>query len=120
MLENSIYSVISPEGCASILWRDLNHVKIAAESLKLTAYDCKKFNVIDEIIPELFGGAHRNFLETMKSVGDAISHNLDQLLKMKSEDLQPGGNDLYRAHTMSPFLYFKLMSPRYRSKTCPS
>ena len=87
MLENSIYSVISPEGCASILWRDLNHVRDAAESLKLTAYDCKKLGVADAIIPELVGGAHRNFLETINSVGNSISNNLNQLLKMTSKDL---------------------------------
>ena len=80
MLENSIYSVISPEGCASILWRDPDKVKIAAESLKLTAENCKKFKIIDDIIPELPGGAHRNFEKTIKTVGDYISNNLEELL----------------------------------------
>ena len=87
MLENSIYSVISPEGCASILWRDLNYVKDAAKSLKLTAHDCKKLGVADEIIPELVGGAHRNFLKTINSVGNSISNNLNQLFKVTSKDL---------------------------------
>ena len=60
MLEHSTYSVISPEGCASILWRSTDFTQEAANSLKLTAEDCKKFEIIDEIIDELPGGAHRN------------------------------------------------------------
>ena len=59
MLENSIYSVISPEGCASILWRDSEAVQKAAQSLRLTAEECLRLNVIDNIIPEEYGGAHR-------------------------------------------------------------
>ena len=60
MLEHSIYSVISPEGCASILWRNTEFSREAANTLKLTSADCKKFNIIDYIIPEPHGGAHRH------------------------------------------------------------
>ena len=95
MLENSIYSVISPEGCASILWRDPNFVTKAAESLKLTASNCKEFGVIDEIIPELPGGAHRNIQETIKSVEESISRNLSNLLKLKKEDLHKNRNNKF-------------------------
>ena len=60
MLEHSTYSVISPEGCASILWRSTSFAQEAANTLKLTSQDCKKFKIIDDIIPEIPGGAHRN------------------------------------------------------------
>jgi acetyl-CoA carboxylase carboxyl transferase subunit alpha len=77
MLEHAIYSVISPEGAASILWRDPARSKDAAVALKITAQDLKKFGVIDEIIPEPMGGAHRNPEATMKSVGEFITRNLN-------------------------------------------
>jgi acetyl-CoA carboxylase carboxyl transferase subunit alpha len=76
MLEHSIYSVISPEGAASILWRDPARSKDAAVALKITAQDLKKFGVIDEIVAEPMGGAHRNPPDTMKSVGDVIARTL--------------------------------------------
>ena len=59
MLENSIYAVISPEGCSSILWRSSNFIKEAADSLKITAKDCLRLGIIDEIVKEVEGGAHR-------------------------------------------------------------
>ena len=59
MLENSIYSVISPEGCSSILWRSSDFIQQAAESLKLTAEDCLRLGIMDEIVKEIAGGAHR-------------------------------------------------------------
>jgi acetyl-CoA carboxylase carboxyl transferase subunit alpha len=77
MLEHSIYSVISPEGAASILWRDPARSKDAAVALKITAQDLKRFGVIDEIIPEPMGGAHRNPSAAMKSVGEFIARNLN-------------------------------------------
>jgi acetyl-CoA carboxylase carboxyl transferase subunit alpha len=77
MLEHAIYSVISPEGAASILWRDPARSKDAAVALKITAQDLKKFGVIDEIIPEPMGGAHRNPTVAMKSVGEFITRNLN-------------------------------------------
>ena len=76
MLEHSIYSVISPEGAASILWRDPARAKDAAVALKITAQDLKKFGVIDEIIPEPLGGAHRMPEQAMKATAEAIARTL--------------------------------------------
>ncbi|MEK9845042.1 acetyl-CoA carboxylase carboxyltransferase subunit alpha [Thalassospira sp.] len=77
MLENSIYSVISPEGCASILWRSGDEAKTAAEALRLTAQDLHQLGVIDDIVPEPLGGAQRNAKEACKRVGDAIIKALE-------------------------------------------
>lgn len=88
MLEHSIYSVISPEGCASILWRSADKVKEATEALKLTAQDLKKFGVIDEIIPEPLGGAHRDPKRIIERVGDFILKNLKDLLPLSGEELK--------------------------------
>jgi len=77
MLEHSIYSVISPEGCASILWKDAEKMREAAEALRLTAQDLKKLGVIDEIIPEPVGGAQRHPAQVVAEVGKAI----DRMLK---------------------------------------
>ena len=79
MLEHSIYSVISPEGCASILWKDAEKMREAAVALKLTAQDLKKLGIIDEIIPEPLGGAQRAPEEAIKSVGDTIQAMLAEL-----------------------------------------
>lgn len=76
MLENSIYSVISPEGCASILYRDSEQAQTAAEALKLTAQDLLKFNIIDGIISEPLGGAHMNPEKVIKSVGEQLKSAL--------------------------------------------
>ena len=93
MLEHAIYSVISPEGCSSILWRSSDHANLAAEALKITAQDMLKFGIIDEIIPEPVGGAHRNIKVTMNVMGDIIEKRLNtlqslgqnELLKLKEE-----------------------------------
>ena len=77
MLEHSIYSVISPEGAASILWRDPARAKDAAVALKITAQDLKKFGVIDEIIPEPLGGAHRMPAQAMQSTAETIARTLN-------------------------------------------
>ncbi|MGV6804127.1 MAG: acetyl-CoA carboxylase carboxyltransferase subunit alpha [Ruegeria sp.] len=79
MLEHSIYSVISPEGCASILWKDAEKMREAAEALRLTAQDLKKLGVCDRIIPEPKGGAHRDRMATIESVRKAISDMLKNL-----------------------------------------
>ncbi len=79
MLEHAVYSVISPEGCASILWRSAEHAQTAAEALKLTAQDLFKLGVIDGIVPEPLGGAHRGRAETIEALGDAISKSLAEL-----------------------------------------
>ena len=88
MLENSIYSVISPEGCASILWRSADKVKEATEALRLTAQDLKHFGVIDEIVKEPVGGAHRDPQTTINRVGDALLRNLKELLPLSGEELK--------------------------------
>ena len=88
MLEHSIYSVISPEGCASILWRDSDQAKTAAEALKLTAQDLEGLGVIDGIIPEPIGGAHRNRDEIFAKVIDAISQHLKNLLPLEGGQLR--------------------------------
>jgi acetyl-CoA carboxylase carboxyl transferase subunit alpha len=79
MLEHSVYSVISPEGCASILWKDAEKMREAAEALRLTAQDLKKLGVTDRIIPEAVGGAHRHRANTIESVGSAIAAMLKEL-----------------------------------------
>lgn len=83
MLEHSIYSVISPEGCASILWRSGDQAKEAAEALKLTAQDLKLLGVIDQIVTEPLGGAHRGADKTLTAVGNAIEAELE---KMRGKD----------------------------------
>ncbi|HEY4136764.1 MAG TPA: acetyl-CoA carboxylase carboxyltransferase subunit alpha [Alphaproteobacteria bacterium] len=82
MLEHSIYSVISPEGCASILWRGgaPDQAKVAAEALKVTAEDLKGLGIIDEIVPEPLGGAHREPIAAMAATGNAIERSLRKLL----------------------------------------
>lgn len=87
MLENAIYSVISPEGCAAIIWKDSKEAEKAAEMLKLTAQDLIKFNIIDEIIPEPPGGAHTDILKTMSLVKDAIERNLGIILNKDIDTL---------------------------------
>jgi acetyl-CoA carboxylase carboxyl transferase subunit alpha len=84
MLEHSIYSVISPEGCASILWRDGDAAKEAAEALRLTADDLLQLRVIDEIVPEPLGGAHHNAELAITTVGEHLARSLDQLLPQEA------------------------------------
>jgi acetyl-CoA carboxylase carboxyl transferase subunit alpha len=81
MLEHAVYSVISPEGCASILWRSGEQAKEAAEALKLTAEDLLKLGIIDEIVVEPLGGAHRDRTRTIDSLGDAIDAALTELCR---------------------------------------
>ncbi len=88
MLENSIYSIISPEACSSILWRSTDKVKEAAEALRFTAQDLKHFGVIDEVIKEPLGGAHRDRKATIEAVGDSILKHLKELLPINGEDLR--------------------------------
>ncbi|MEM6721251.1 MAG: acetyl-CoA carboxylase carboxyltransferase subunit alpha [Bacteroidota bacterium] len=87
MLENSWYSVISPENCSSILWRSWEHKEKAAEALKLTATDAMKIKVIDEIIEEPLGGAHNDHKNTFIAVRDAIVKHYDKLKNLSQEDL---------------------------------
>ena len=87
MLEHSVYSVITPEGCASILWKDAEKMREAAEALRLTAQDLHKLGVIDQIIPEPLGGAQRDRASTIASVGKAIQAMLTPLLEENAETL---------------------------------
>jgi acetyl-CoA carboxylase carboxyl transferase subunit alpha len=79
MLEHSVYSVITPEGCASILWKDSEKMREAAEQMRLTAEELKTLGVIDQIIPEPMGGAHRHAAQSIKAVGKAIETMLKDL-----------------------------------------
>ena len=79
MLEFSYYSVITPEGCASILWKGSEHAPKAAASLKMTSRDLLRFGIIDEIIPEPLGGAHRDHREAAANIKSFLLHALRQL-----------------------------------------
>lgn len=96
MLENSIYSVISPEGCASILWRDASRAADAANSLGITAEFLKKHNLVDEVIPEPMGGVHKDREKIFKSVKEAILRNAEKLGKLSAEELKQQRYDKYR------------------------
>jgi acetyl-CoA carboxylase carboxyl transferase subunit alpha len=88
MLENAVYSVITPEGCASILWRDSANAKDAAEAMKMTAADLKKLEVIDDVIPEPMGGAHRAPDETIDLVGKVVGEALSELAEVDRATLR--------------------------------
>ena len=96
MLEHAVYSVISPEGAASILWRDTAKAQEAATSMKITADDLMRFAVIDEIVREPKGGAHRNPKAAIRAVGEAVAAALQSLLNMD--------RDAIRAHRQDKFL----------------
>jgi acetyl-CoA carboxylase carboxyl transferase subunit alpha len=87
MLEHSIYSVISPEGCASILWKDAEKMREAAEALRLTAQDLATLGICDQIIAEPKGGAHRDPKSTIQAVGQTLAKLLDELGKKKPDSL---------------------------------
>tara|TARA_S200000501_G_scaffold89350_1_gene82452 strand:- start:150 stop:1256 length:1107 start_codon:yes stop_codon:yes gene_type:complete len=87
MLENAIYSVISPEGCATILWRDPTKTLEAAKAMKLSAQDLLKLEIIDEIIPEPLGGAHRDKDLILDNVRDAIDRNLSKFLTLNEDEI---------------------------------
>ena len=87
MLEHAIYSVISPEGCAAILWKDQARAADAASALRLTARDLKSFNIIDEILPEPAGGAHMDPASMAETISSAIQRNLRALRKIKPDAL---------------------------------
>ncbi len=88
MMEHAIYSVISPEGCAAILWKDAAQAPQAAEALKITAEDLKRLKLIDAIIPEPMGGAHREPEVAIKAVGDAMANALGPLLQLDPATLR--------------------------------
>jgi acetyl-CoA carboxylase carboxyl transferase subunit alpha len=86
MLEHSIYSVISPEGCAAILWKDAGKKKEAAEALRMTARDLRELDVVDEIVPEPPGGAHADSAGAAAAVGEAVERNLREVADLTAEE----------------------------------
>lgn len=96
MLENTIYSVISPEGCAAILWKNQEKVKEAAKALRLTSKDLLNLKLIDEIIPEPVGGAHRNVEQTALNIKKAIIKHLGELKRLSPEELVKKRYEKYR------------------------
>jgi acetyl-CoA carboxylase carboxyl transferase subunit alpha len=87
MLENSTYSVISPEGAAAILWKDASLAKNAAETMRITAPDLKDLGVIDDIIPEIKGGAHKDVKKQAEAIEEVLKASLTDLLKLSEEEL---------------------------------
>ena len=97
MMEHSIYSVISPEGAASILWRDSARAEDAATAMKITAQDLKKLGVVDTVVDEPVGGAHRSQVEAIEAVGDAISRALAEMSELKPSELRKARRDKFLA-----------------------
>ncbi|MCK5708845.1 MAG: acetyl-CoA carboxylase carboxyltransferase subunit alpha [Candidatus Aureabacteria bacterium] len=87
ILENAYYSVISPEGCAAILWKDPAKSNLAAEALKLTPKDLLKLGIVDEVIPEPLGGAHKDFKKISNSLRDSLLNNLNKFKNISENDL---------------------------------
>jgi acetyl-CoA carboxylase carboxyl transferase subunit alpha len=96
ILENAYYSVISPEACSAILWKDRRHAPEAAEALKLTAQDLMGLGVVDEIVPEPEGGAHRDPDLAAANLGTALRQNLERLSSLSLEDLLRNRYDKFR------------------------
>jgi len=96
MLENATYSVISPEGCAAILWRDGSKRSLAADALKPTSYELLKLKVVDDVIKEPFGGAHRNWDDTFENVKTALKKHVKELLETPIEDLKQNRYEKFR------------------------
>jgi acetyl-CoA carboxylase carboxyl transferase subunit alpha len=102
MLEHATYSVISPEGCASILWRDREHTKDAAEALRLTAQELLRLAVIDEIVPEPLGGAHRLPQQAIAALGEAIDASLGPLLAIDGPTLRRERREKFLGMGLNP------------------
>src|SRR3954447_502911 len=101
MMENSIYSVISPEGCASIMWRDASKRELAAQALKITAKDLSKLGIIDEVVPEPPGGAHADYDDAARLLDQVLQKNLDELKCKSADELVTSRYDKFR--TMARF-----------------
>ena len=97
MYEHAVYSVISPEGCASILWRSADHAKVAAEALRLTAQDMAMLGVVDAVVPEPLGAAHREPHEAIESLGDTIADQLKSMSGLSAAELIQQRQDKYLA-----------------------
>jgi acetyl-CoA carboxylase carboxyl transferase subunit alpha len=113
ILENAYYSVISPEACSAILWRDRRHAAEAAEALKLTAQDLLKLEVVDEIVPEPEGGAHRDYDSIAENLGAALRGNLERISDIPIEDLLTRRYEKFRR--LGGFAEAKLTSASARS-----
>ncbi|WAA11666.1 acetyl-CoA carboxylase carboxyl transferase subunit alpha [Fervidibacillus halotolerans] len=96
MLENSTYSVISPEGAAALLWKDAGLAKRAAETMRITANDLKELGIIDEIIPEVKGGAHKDIAAQAKFIDQALKESLQQLLDIPKSEIVQHRYEKYR------------------------
>lgn len=96
MLENSVYSVISPESCAAIIWRDAGKAELAAAALKLTAIDLQNLGLVDGVIPEPEGGAHENFEAAAESLRTVLASTLEELGKMTTQQLLDERYDKFR------------------------
>lgn len=102
MLEHSIYSVITPEGCAAILWKDGQKKEVAAESLKLTANDLYRLGVIDEMVKEPLGGAHRDPKGMAESLKEVIEQHLSELERTDMDEILKNRYEKFRR--MGPFI----------------
>lgn len=96
ILEHSYYTVISPEGCASILWRDASMTNTAAEALKITGPDLMQFDIVDEIVKEPLGGAHCNYKEMGEELKKSILNSLEKLSKVNTRELRENRYNKYR------------------------
>ncbi|NOX96727.1 MAG: acetyl-CoA carboxylase carboxyl transferase subunit alpha [Nitrospirae bacterium] len=96
MLENAVYSVISPEGCAAILWKERSKAPEAAKALNLTAQNLLGLEIIDEVIPEPLGGAHRNYEESASNIKKSLKRNLEELTKLSGRELVERRYNKYR------------------------
>jgi acetyl-CoA carboxylase carboxyl transferase subunit alpha len=114
MLENAWYSVISPEGCAAILFRDATKAPEAAKALKITAKDLKQFGIVDEIIEEPQGGAHRDPEVTAKNVKEALLRHLSEFENLSPNEIE---EDRYRKFRVIDFFEEKAAVKTPRKKT---
>src|SRR3954470_16781003 len=96
MMENAIYSVISPEGCASIMWRDASKKELAAEAMRITAPDLKELGCVDEIVPEPPGGAHADWDAAARMLDEKLQWHLGELKQRKPEELVHTRYDKFR------------------------
>lgn len=104
MLENATYSVISPEGAASILWKDAAKAQTAAESMRITAPDLKELGVIDEIIPEVKGGAHKDVEQQALAIEDILYQSLKDLSQLDEKQLVDHRYEKYKSIGKYSFL----------------
>ena len=97
MMENAVYSVISPESCAAIVWRDSGKAELAASALKMTAMDLRELGLVDEIIPEPQDGAHEDVDQAAILLGDALQRNLEALAAQSADELVEGRYEKFRS-----------------------